>query len=203
MLELFAVATITTLAIISPGADFALVSRNSLLHGRFAGLMASLGIACGVQLHVFYTLLGVGWVLKESPQLFTAVKLVGAIYLVYLGYMTFTSRMTHHCSSTVPQGISPLQAFRDCFFTNALNPKTTLFVVSVYTQVVQPATTLAVQIGYGLFMSVAHGLWFGLVALFFSKERLRTLVLAHQVLVNRLIGLVLVVLGLSLAFSQQ
>lgn len=202
MVELFAVAIITTLAVISPGADFALVTRNSLVHGRFAGLMASLGIAAGVQLHVLYTMLGVGLILKESPQLFAMVKLVGAIYLVYLGYTTFMSRTSSSPSSVTDSGISPLQAFRTGFFTNALNPKTTLFVVSVYTQVVQPTTPFAVQVGYGLFMSVAHWLWFSLVSLFFSEDRLRTLVLAHQVLLNRVIGVVLGCLGLSLAISQ-
>lgn len=202
MVEVFAVAIITTLAVISPGADFALVTRNSLVHGRFAGLMASLGIATGVQLHVLYTMLGVGLVLKESPQLFAMVELVGAIYLVYLGYTTFVSRTSPGVALMLTPGISVLQAFRTGFFTNALNPKTTLFVVSVYTQVLQPTTPFGVQVGYGLFMSAAHWLWFSLVSLFFSEDRLRARVLKHQVLVNRTIGLVMGFLGLSLAISH-
>ena len=76
MIELAAVATITILAVISPGADFAMVTRNSLLYGRSAGLLASLGIALGVQLHVLYTMLGVGLVLQNSPGLFSTIKLI-------------------------------------------------------------------------------------------------------------------------------
>jgi threonine/homoserine/homoserine lactone efflux protein len=67
-------------------------------------------------------------------------------------------------TDTKPQGLSTMGAFRNGFFTNALNPKTTLFVVSVYTQVVHADTPIGIQIGYGLFMSVAHGMWFSLVA---------------------------------------
>jgi threonine/homoserine/homoserine lactone efflux protein len=190
MMELMTVAVITVLAVVSPGADFAMVTRNSLVYGRYAGLIASAGIAVGVQLHVFYTMLGVGLVLKESPFLFSIVKVVGVIYLVYLGYTTFTARPVNASPAPLEQQFSPWKIFRMGFLTNALNPKTTLFVVSVYTQVVSPDTPLAVQLGYGGFMS-------------FSHEALRTKVLHHQTLVNRIIGVVLAFLGFSLALSSQ
>lgn len=201
MVELFAVAAITVLAVISPGADFAMVTRNSLLHGRSAGLLASLGIAAGVQLHVLYTMLGVGLLIQSSPEWFGVIKVAGAMYLIYIGYQTLMSQPDTDAPATDTSGLSAFTAFRSGFFTNALNPKTTLFVVSVYTQVVQPGTPVAVQIGYGLFMSLAHWVWFSIVTVFFSERRLRTLMLQRQVVLNRVIGSVLVALGLSLAFA--
>ncbi len=203
MIELVTVAVITLLAVISPGADFAMITRNSLVYGRCAGLIASAGIAVGVQLHVFYTMLGVGIVLKESPFLFSVVKIVGMVYLVYLGYTTFTARPVNPSSAPLAQQFSSWKIFRMGFLTNALNPKTTLFVVSVYTQVVSPNTPLAVQLGYGGFMSLAHWVWFSLIAIFFSHEAFRAKVLDHQTLVNRIIGVVLAFLGFSLALSSQ
>lgn len=203
MMEIIAVATITILAVISPGADFAMVTRNSLLHGRTAGLLAALGIAAGVQLHVLYTMLGVGVLLQQSPQWFTAVKFTGALYLIYVGYQTWVSRLQAAASSdTMSQNLGKMDAFRNGFFTNALNPKTTLFVVSVYTQVVHPDTSLSIQIGYGLFMSMAHGMWFSFVAAFFSKPGLRMRMLRRQVALNRVIGSVLGLLGVALLFSS-
>jgi len=201
MVEIIAVAVVTLLAVISPGADFAMVTRNSLLYGRPAGLLASLGIAMGVQLHVLYTMLGVGLVIQNSPQWFSVIKLTGALYLIYVGYKTFNSRPSPSAGPGAPDGLNALGALRTGFFTNALNPKTTLFVVSVYTQVVQPDTPLPVQIGYGLFMSLAHWAWFSMVTVLFSEERLRTSMLKRQVLLNRAIGVVLVALGLSLALA--
>jgi len=201
MIELLAVAIITILAVISPGADFAMVTRNSLLYGRAAGLLASLGIAIGVQLHVLYTMLGVGLLIRNTPEWFSVIKVAGALYLIYVGYKTFASRPASAAAPGAPSGLGALGALRTGFFTNALNPKTTLFVVSVYTQVVQPGTPLAVQIGYGLFMSMAHWAWFSLVATFFSDERLRASMLKRQVMLNRGIGGVLVALGLSLALA--
>lgn len=92
MQELLAVMTITVLAVISPGADFAMVTRASWQHGRRAGLWAALGIAAGVQVHVFYTLVGVGLLMTRLPWLFSAVKWVGAGYLIYIGWRTLRDR---------------------------------------------------------------------------------------------------------------
>ena len=203
MIELAAVATITILAVISPGADFAMVTRNSILYGRSAGLLASLGIALGVQLHVLYTMLGVGLVLQKSPGLFSIIKLIGAVYLVYVGYKTFFTPRPSTSSAAPLKELDAIDALRTGFFTNALNPKTTLFVVSVYTQIVQPETSIAVQVGYGLFMSMAHWVWFSLVTVFFSEEHLRSKMLRHQLVLNRMIGIVLASLGFWLALSPR
>jgi len=202
MIELVAVASITVLAVISPGADFAMVTRNSLLHGRRAGLLAALGIASGVQLHVLYSMLGVALLIQQSPQWFDVIKLAGAGYLMYVGWQTIRSRPATDMSHSSQQRLSPLAAWRSGFFTNALNPKTTLFVVSVYAQVVQPGTPLLVQIAYGLFMSLAHWGWFSVVTVVFSEPRLRKQMLRRQRLLNGGIGGVLMVLGLSLALAS-
>jgi RhtB (resistance to homoserine/threonine) family protein len=202
MVELIAVVTITVLAVISPGADFAMVTRNSLLHGRQTGLLAALGIAAGVQLHVFYSMLGVAVVIQQSPQWFSAIKVCGALYLMYVGYQTWCSSPPQGDATRSAHGeLGPWKALGAGFFTNALNPKTTLFVLSVYSQVIDRDTPLAVQIGYGLFMSAAHAVWFGMVATFFSEPVLRERMLRHQKHLNRLIGIALGGLGLTLALS--
>lgn len=199
MTELFAVAIITILAVISPGADFAMVTRNSYLYGRRTGLLAAAGIALGVQVHVMYTMLGVGLLIASSAQLYFVIKIIGAMYLVYVGYQTFATRPVSNADTAGGQQLSTWAALRTGFMTNAFNPKTTLFVVSTYTQVVQVDTSLPVQFAYGLFMSFAHWLWFSLVALFFSDQSLRAAMLNRQVVLNRFIGSILVLLGVSLA----
>lgn len=199
MAELIAVAVITMLAVISPGADFAMVTRNSYLYGRRTGLLAASGIALGVQVHVMYTMLGVGLLIASSPKLYFAIKIIGAMYLIYVGYQTFTTRPAVDKNDGKGGQLRAWTALRTGFMTNAFNPKTTLFVVSTYTQVVQVDTSLVTQFAYGIFMSVAHLLWFSLVALFFSDQRLRNAMLDRQIILNRFIGSVLVALGVSLA----
>lgn len=203
MTEVLAVAVITVLAVIAPGADFAMVVRNSYLHGRRTGLLGALGVAAGVLVHVTYTMLGVGLLIASSTFLFTVIKLVGAAYLVYIGVRTFRTRGEVTVDLENKTELTPLAALRTGFLTNVLNPKTTLFVVSTFAQVVSPGTPLLQQVGYGLFMSLAHLLWFGVVAVFFSHDRMRTLMLRGQKVLNKVIGSVLAGLGVSLAFAPS
>ncbi|WP_030718307.1 LysE family translocator [Streptomyces sp. NRRL F-2580] len=202
MTEVIAVAVITLLAVISPGADFAMVVRNSYLYGRPTGLFAAGGVAAGVLVHVSYTMLGVGLLIASSTALFTAIKLAGAVYLVWIGIRTFRARAEVSVDLESKPPLSPLGAMRSGFLTNVLNPKTTLFVVSTFTQVVNPDTPVWQQAGYGLFMSAAHLGWFGTVALFFSDSRLRDRMLKAQKTLNRAIGSVLVGLGVGLGFAR-
>ncbi|AJC19908.1 lysine transporter LysE [Pandoraea pulmonicola] len=217
MQELLAVMTITVLAVISPGPDFAMVTRSSWRHGRRAGLWAALGIAAGVQVHVFYTLVGVGLVIARVPWLFTAIKWVGAGYLVYIGWRTWRDRslvadVTREegrgeadamGGAGAARGREAMEAFRTGFFTNALNPKTTLFVVSTFTQVVHAGTGWKLGLAYGAFMSFAHWAWFSLVALGFSAGWLREAMVRRQHLVRRTIGGALMGLGGMLALAGR
>lgn len=198
MNELIAVAVITVLAVISPGPDFAMVTRNSYTYGRRSGLLSAFGIACGVQVHVFYTVFGIALVITHSPVLFMAMKLVGAGYLVYLGWKSLTSKSTLQLGIASGPQPSAGKAFGMGFLTNALNPKTMLFVVATYSQVVQASNSLSVNFAYGLFMSVSHWLWFSLVAIFFSAEALRQRMLAKQQVIDKVIGSALIGLGISL-----
>ncbi|MFI6689751.1 LysE family translocator [Streptomyces sp. NPDC050485] len=199
--QLIAVAVITILAVISPGADFAMAVRNSYLYGRTAGILAAVGISLGVLVHVTYTMLGVGLLVTRTPALFTAMKLVGAGYLVFIGYKTFVTKAQVDIGLSDGSGPSKAGALRTGFLTNALNPKTMLFVLSTYTQVVSADTPVAQQIGYGLFMSVAHLVWFALAATLFSNQSLRARLLQRQAVLNKVIGTVLVGLGMALALT--
>lgn len=203
MTELIAVAMITILATISPGPDFAMVTRNSYLYGRNPGLLAALGIALGVQVHVCYTMFGIGLLIAHSPALFTLIKMTGAVYLIYIGWKTFSNQSKLVIDLHGAGKATRFNMVSNGFLTNALNPKTTLFVVSTYTQVVRFDTPLATQFGYGLFMSAAHFVWFAIVATFFSQHAFRSRMIDHQGTIDKLIGSVLMGLGVSLAFANM
>ena len=198
MNEWFTVITITTLAVISPGPDFAMVSRNALLLSRRAGVLTAVGIAAGVWVHVGYTLLGVGLLMQQSLLLFNIVKFVGALYLIFLGIQMLRSQPACAAVETDIRPSSDRAAMRIGFLTNALNPKTTVFVVSLFMQVVHPATPMSVQLAYGAYISFAHLLWFALVACCFSAPAVRRRVLAARHWIDRVFGAVLVALGVGM-----
>lgn len=201
--QVIAVAVFTVLAVISPGPDFVMVLRNSYRHGRGAGLSTAAGIALGVQVHVAYTLLGVSLFLVRAPQLLTAVKLLGAAYLVYLGIGTARAGIrVPEAEAREPAAPRPAVSFRTGFLCNALNPKTMLFVMSTFTQVVAPGSPLPLAVSFGLFMSAAHLAWFSLVAVFLTRPVFRSALLRRQQVLERVIGCVLIGLGVALAVSN-
>ena len=202
MTELIAVITITLLAVISPGPDFAMVTRNSLMLSRRAGVLTALGIGLGVLVHVTYTLVGMGLLIQQSLWLFNAIKLAGAVYLVYLGVKMLRTRHDGTRDDGTVAHLSDAAALRTGFLTNALNPKTTVFILSLFMQVVRPETPLAAQIGYGAFISVAHMAWFGLVALCFSAGAVRQRLLAMRHWMDRVFGGMLVGFGVLLAVTR-
>lgn len=201
MTEWLAVITITVFAVLSPGPDFAMVSRNSLLLNRRAGVLTAVGISVGVLVHVAYTLLGVGLLIRESPALFHALKLLGACYLVWLGARMVFSRKTGE-SEEAERSLADHAALRTGFFKNVLNPKTTVFIVSLFLQVVGPSTSLATQIGYGIFIALAHAAWFSAVALFFSSPSIQKRLMSVRHWIDRGFGTVLVGFGLFLATAS-
>ncbi|MGQ8705741.1 LysE family transporter [Serratia sp. TSA_198.1] len=203
MTELLAVVTITLLAVISPGPDFAMVSRNSLLLSRRAGVLTACGIGAGVVTHVSYTLVGVGVLIQQSLWLFTLLKVIGAAYLIYLGVgmLRHAGAAAAAPSHADTAATSDFAALKIGFLTNVLNPKTTIFIVSLFMQVVNPQTPLSVQIGYGLFIALAHILWFAAVALLFSAPGVNARLLRLRKGIDRAFGGLLIVFGALLAVA--
>lgn len=200
MNEIIAIAVITLLAVISPGADFALVSRNSYLYGRKQGIYTAYGIACAVWIHISYSVLGLSFLKHYIPNLLHIIQYIGALYLMYIGYKTFTQQqISDHVTHAL---LRPRQAFIQGFLSNSLNPKTTLFVMSIFAQLLRGNHGLMHLIGYGMFISASHLLWFLLISLFCSTPVIRNKILRKQVSINRVIGTVLATLGLCLFLTN-
>jgi len=201
--QIIIVAGITWLAVISPGADFAVVSRNSSVYGRAAGVASSVGIASGCWVHIGYAVFGIGLILHYVPNAFTIIQLCGAIYLVYVGISTFFSKSIKEQNSETSIRISNWKHFATGLLTNSLNPKTSIFIISMYTQVIGTQTSLIEQFLFGLFVCFSHLLWFVLIAIFMSTQKIRCWVMQYQKVFNGLIGGMLVALGIALFMTSN
>lgn len=202
--ELISVSIIAIFMSISPGADFVMVTRNSMFYGRTSGLYSSLGISLAIWLHVSYSIAGLAVIISNSILLFSVVKYIGAGYLIYIGWKTFSSTKKSEIHSEKNRGsISNFSAFKIGFITNALNPKTTIFFLSIFTQVVNPQTPLLIQIIYGAIISMAHLVWFSLVSFLISHPILLKKFNQHQHRIEKMIGIVLIGFGLKVATNSN
>lgn len=204
-MEFLTVALVHLLAVASPGPDFAVVVRESVTQGQRAGLWTALGVGSGIFVHIAYSLLGIGLIVSQSILLFNLFKWLAAGYLVYLGWKALRARPQLE-AATLTAGPVPTrrarQAFTVGFVTNGLNPKATLFFLSLFTVVISHDTPLAVQAGYGLYLACATTLWFCLVAWLFSRDRLRAGFARMGHWFDRVTGAVLIALGARLALSE-
>jgi RhtB (resistance to homoserine/threonine) family protein len=189
----------------SPGPDFAIVLRESVGFGRRAGVFCALGVGTGILIHVAYSLLGIGLIVSQSIVLFNALKWLAAAYLLYIGIKALRARpaVAGNGEISLDEGArTPAKAFALGFITNGLNPKATLFFLSLFTVVINPQTPLTIQAGYGLYLALATALWFCLMALLFSQVRVRAGFTRLGHWFDRVMGAVLVGLGVKLALSE-
>ncbi|QYO62014.1 LysE family transporter [Leptolyngbya sp. 7M] len=149
MAEWITVFVIASLVIMSPGPNFFITLRNSLVHSRQAGVYTALGLAIADLIHMSYCLVGIGVIISQSILAFTLLKWIGAIYLVYVGVKSLRAKPQQASTSQPKAAMNNRSAFRMGLFTCLLNPKATLFYLALFTQIIQPNTPLWVQILYG------------------------------------------------------
>jgi RhtB (resistance to homoserine/threonine) family protein len=203
--EFLSLMAVFIIAAITPGADFACVTRESVVYGRRAGILAAIGVGSAILFHVTYTVLGIGLLVAQSIIAFTIVKWAGAAYLVWLG--VHSMRAPAPAASTVDAAQrQPRPALRSLTIgamTNLLNPKATLFMVSLFSTIVSPTTPVAVQFGYGVSMSLVLAAWFTVVALFFTTAAMRAAFARAGRWFNRATGLMLIGLGIRVALQRS
>ena len=201
-MEFSKVAFAHLVAVASPGPDFALVLRQSLVHGRRTALWTSLGVGTGVMVHAAYSVLGFGLLLRSSETWFQTVKFAGAAYIAWLGIQSLRARPRDGAEveaiSATTAFTRESNAFTRGFLTNALNPKATLFFLSLYLIIVDARTPKIVQAGYGLWMAVATAVWFACVSIVFTHAPIRRRFLRQGHWIDRLMGVVFLALAASL-----
>ncbi|NCC20989.1 MAG: LysE family translocator [Alphaproteobacteria bacterium] len=202
------IASVVFLASVSPGPDFVMTVRNSVMYGRKAGVFTAIGLGIAVLVHVLYCIVGIAAVISQSVLLFSILKFAGAAYLLYIGYKSLRSKGFEHDSGISEMTRSPgppmsaIRALRSGFLTNLLNPKATMFFLALYTQVIGPDTALALQALYGASAVVIVPCWFVAVALFLTDRRLKSAFLRFSKWIDRLCGGFLVALGVRLALAK-
>ncbi|WP_258238558.1 LysE family translocator [Arcobacter sp. CECT 8986] len=177
------------LALLSPGPDFAMIVKQSITYGKRSSIFTSIGI---------------GLIISKSIILFNIIKYIGAVYLIYLGIQSLKSKgiKLDDKDKSTNKEISDLKSFTSGFLCNALNPKATLFFLSMFTVVIDIHTPLYIQGFYGLFCIFATIVWFTFLSLVLSQNKVRGFFSKFGVWFDRTVGAILIALGLKVAFSK-
>jgi RhtB (resistance to homoserine/threonine) family protein len=196
--------TVFTVALASPGPDFVMIVRNSVLYSRKAGLLTAIGFALGVVVHVAYSLAGLALIISQSVILFNILKFIGAAYLLYVGYQALKSKGfdAPSIASGESMQMRSSEALRSGFMTNLFNPKATLFFLALFTQILDPQIAFFEKFIYGLTCILMTALWFSLVATILTTPKIRAAFLKMSKWIDRVCGAMFIALGLKLAFTK-
>jgi threonine/homoserine/homoserine lactone efflux protein len=202
--EFFSIAVIHFFAVASPGPDFAVVLKQSIQQGRTAAISTSVGIGCGILLHVTYSLVGIGLIIKTTPWLLNILLYLAAAYLAWIGLSGLRSQphAQTQVSTTADKPQSLTKSFTLGFITNGLNPKATLFFLSVFTVAISSDTLLAYKMIYGLYMAIATTAWFVFLSFIISHKRVRAFYELNGYIFDRTMGVVLIVMAVFLILNS-
>ena len=201
--ELFLAAGI--LLNLTPGPDTAYILGRSIAQGRETGIASALGISIGSIFHTCAAALGLSAILATSAFAFSAIKLLGGAYLVFLGIKILLDRRKQLSLPANFRRRTTIAAFRQGVLTNILNPKVALFFLAFLPQFIDPASNAKIMafVTLGLTFVTTGTIWCLILAWFASafSERLRTNETISQWL-NRTAGALFVFLGIRLAMTR-
>ncbi len=190
-----------------PGPDTAVVTKNALVHGREAALGSAFGVNVGLSVWTLATALGVAAILRSSATVYDALKLIGALYLVWIGARTlWESRRARGVSaeqSAAGRAISGRGGFRQGVISNLANPKVGIFFTSLLPPFVSAHGSALVQ------MLLLGGIFIAFNLVWMCSYALAAVRLAHvlsrarvKAAIDRVSGLVLVGVGIRLALER-
>tara|TARA_R110001583_G_scaffold11613_9_gene52263 strand:+ start:55630 stop:56259 length:630 start_codon:yes stop_codon:yes gene_type:complete len=204
-IEAFLIAI--TILTLTPGLDTALVIRNTTRGGEKDGFVTNIGICSGLFFHASLSAVGISLLLSQSPQLFQGVKMIGALYILYLGAQglrhSFSAAIKGPEKVTAHGSFHLLKSFREGLLSNALNPKTAIFYLAFLPQFINPEYSAFMQ---SLLMAAIHFV----IAMCWQAFISRMIVTAQkrfdggktQLMMERLTGVVLIGLAVKLLMED-
>lgn len=192
-----AVGLIHLVALVSPGPDFVVVCRNSLLYSRTIGIYTAVGFGLGICIHISYAVFGLSWLIANNELIFTVIQYLGAFYLMLIGIQSLRSFQSQigQETTTYSSRISPFRAVRIGFITNVLNPKATLFFLGLFSTMLNPTVGELTLVVIAVLLVVTTILWFSLVALLISHSRFTTVLKRYEKTAHQFFGVLLIGIG--------
>ncbi|ABA88174.1 membrane protein, LysE superfamily [Syntrophotalea carbinolica DSM 2380] len=201
--ELITVLVVGWFVVVTPGPNMAIVIKNSIFHSRSHGVFTAVGLLLGNIVHISYCLAGIGLLISQSMFAFNLIKWLGAGYLVYLGIRALKSNKQEIVERIdIASRANYWVSMRSGFFTDLLNPKATLFYLALFTQIIRPDTPAWARVTYGISIAFLEFLCFVVLSMIIGHSLVvkRFEKISH--LIERFTGLVLVGLGIRVAFSD-
>lgn len=193
------------MGLISPGPDFALILRNSVIHSTKTALWSAFGIALGVLVHIAYTMTGLRVIIIDFPWILMWVGLFGVGYLAWLGIQSIRNSLVkkpnplfHGEIKKDQRGIRPFTAIRMGFITNATNPKAIIYFVSFLSTIIASNQNVTLSVLLGIEIFALTWLWFSFVAIAISHKTIQNGLQKYRKTFDMIVGILFLCFSLSM-----
>ena len=201
-----ALVLIMLVAMLSPGPDLILVLKNSRFGFR-QGSATALGISSGLVVHCILALAGVAVLLTTSKALYLLVRLGGALYLIYLGIRILTALFMGNQTlvrvNLKSESVTARRCYLEGLVTNILNPKVTIFILSIFTQFISPQAPLSARALVAGVLLLECVIFWTLLGAFIQLRGFQNLLLRIGKYIDAVFGLALVGLGVKIALHER
>jgi RhtB (resistance to homoserine/threonine) family protein len=192
---------------LTPGSDTMYILGRSIAGGKKAGVLSALGISTGAFIHTLFAAIGLSVILAQSAAAFNIVKYAGALYLIFLGFKALLAKSDS--GSQVPgimSEVSYKRIYLSGILTNVLNPKVAIFFLAFLPQFIDPnyANSALPFLVLGLSFVTTGTVWCIILALFSAhlSSRINQNLKIKDYL-DKITGVVFILLGIKLAFSKK
>ena len=192
---------ICLLGAMSPGPSLVMVTKHSLAGGKANGLAAAWAHAFGIGVYAFISTVGLAVIFHQLPWLYQIISYAGAAYLIYLGVNAIRSKGGIAAKLEAGQTMSVWQSAKEGLLISLLSPKISLFFAALFSPFVASVHSLDGKMLMVMTPFIIDGLWYTLITLMLSNQRLLNGLRKKAVLIDRLSGLILVALAGKIILS--
>ena len=193
------------LALLSPEPDFVLIVKSAIKNDSKDAIGVALGITFANAVYISLCLIGVGSILAASAPIMITLKIIGGLFLMYLGIQALCARkdaydqfyVTQSAHSNIPK-TTFLKEFTAGFLSGIFNPKNLLFYLSLFTVVLTPEISFAFKLGLGIWMTVVVFAWDTAVIFLLSTRKVRARFTQVAYYIDKVTGALLGVIGLTI-----
>ncbi|MCL1090699.1 LysE family transporter [Shewanella profunda] len=225
---LLTLALIHSIALISPGPDFAIMVKIATQQPRNTAVAAAVGISVAILAHTILSLTGVSLVIKSSHTLYLLVQILGASYLAWMGLGALRAALAIFAKSKQTAGVnewaaegandsgsakatatlaslgtymSPKQGFLTGFYTNLLNPKALVFFLTLFSALITPSVTVSTKVAAAMLLLFLSLMWFGFLAVMLSKAWVQLKLQRLTPIIDAVIGVIFIAVALAIVSS--
>ena len=205
---LISLAVIHSVALASPGPDFALVVKMASQEHRSTAIASAVGISIAILAHTLLSLTGVSLIIQSSQTLFIMVKLIGACYLGWMGIGAIKAAIIHwrdKQADIIMQELSNKLSFKKGFllgfYTNMLNPKAMVFFITLFSTLITPTVSLETKVAATCLLVLLSLIWFIFIAFVLSKSNIQKAMQKATPLINLITGILFLSVTVVILFG--